>query len=95
MRRSAAVLAAFHASLVCGADYAWPRNSSIESPSVFPLLENAGTADLFPMPPCGNFILHEATIDQMKAAMEAGTVTSQQLVACYLQRTYQTQEYVK
>ncbi|KAJ0275882.1 hypothetical protein COL940_008589 [Colletotrichum noveboracense] len=46
------------------------------------------------MPPCGNFILHEATIDQMKAAMEAGTVTSQQLVACYLQRTYQTQEYV-
>ncbi|KAK1516624.1 amidase [Colletotrichum paranaense] len=72
----------------------WPGNSSTTVPSVFPLLEDVGSADLFPMPLCGTFKLEEATIDEMQAALTAGTLTSQQLIGCYIQRTYQTQEYI-
>jgi len=61
----------------------------------FPLLANANTTELFPMPPCGSFQLEEASIDQMQAAMSNGTLTSQQLVICYLERAYQTQGYIK
>ncbi|KAJ0304882.1 hypothetical protein COL5a_004368 [Colletotrichum fioriniae] len=71
-----------------------PGNSSTTVPSVFPLLEDVGSADLFPMPLCGTFKLEEATIDEMQVALAAGTLTSQQLVGCYIQRTYQTQEYI-
>lgn len=72
-----------------------PGNSSTTVPSVFPLLEDVGSADLFPMPLCGTFKLEEATIDEMQVALAAGTLTSQQLVGCYIQRTYQTQEYIQ
>jgi amidase len=61
----------------------------------FPLLQNANTTELFPMPPCGSFKLEEATIDQMQAAMSNGTLTSRQLVVCYLERAYQTEGYIK
>ncbi len=61
----------------------------------FPLEQNANTTELFPMPPCGNFQLLEATIDEMQAAMKNGTLTSQQLVLCYMNRMYQTQGYIK
>ncbi|GJC86167.1 putative amidase C869.01 [Colletotrichum liriopes] len=74
--------------------FTWPINSSSTIPSVFPLIENADSVDLFPMPLCGAFSLEEATIDQMQAAMDVGALTSQQLVSCYIQRTYQTQEYI-
>lgn len=90
-----AVAAGFQGSLVGCSNSTWPGNATAALPSVFPLLENVDSADLFPMPLCGSFDLHEATIDQMQAAMEAGTLTSQQLVACYMQRTYQTQEYIQ
>ena len=66
-----------------------------QTPSLFPLMENADSADLFPMPPCGDFQLEEATIDQMQEAMANGTLTSQQLVLCYMVRTYQTEDYIK
>lgn len=49
---------------------------------------------LFPVLPCGKFNLEEATIDQMQAAMEAGTLTSVQLVGCYVLRTFQTDLYI-
>jgi len=62
---------------------------------VFPLQENAGTTKLFPMPMCNGFKLEEATIDQMQTAMKKGALTSQQLVLCYLQRNYQTDDYIK
>jgi amidase len=62
---------------------------------LFPLQQNANTPALFPMPPCGTFILEEATIDQMQQALGNGTLTSQQLVMCYMQRMYQTDEYIK
>ena len=61
----------------------------------FPSLQNANTTELFPMPKCSNFILQEATIDQMQAAMGNGTLTSTQLVLCYLERAWQTQGYIK
>jgi len=60
----------------------------------FPLLENSGTVELFPMPKCGPFSLEEATIDQMQSAMERGKLTSVQLVQCYLTRVYQTNDYI-
>ncbi|KAK3321338.1 amidase [Cercophora scortea] len=66
----------------------------LSAPSLFPLQQNAGTVNLFPMAPCGSFKLEEATIDQMQAAMKAGTLTSVQLVQCYMQRNYQTDEYI-
>ncbi|KAK5313573.1 hypothetical protein LTR70_007557 [Exophiala xenobiotica] len=62
--------------------------------SVFPLLQNAGTPELFAMPMCGAFKLEEATIDDMQNAMSNGTLTSVQLCLCYLQRTFQTQNYI-
>lgn len=61
----------------------------------FPLLQNAGTPDLFAMPPCGTFLLEEATIDDMQNGMANGTLTSVQLCLCYLQRTLQTESYIK
>ena len=68
-----------------------------DSPSLFPNIQDADTAKLFPMAPCGDhgFQLEEATIDDMQAAMANGTLTSVQLVTCYMIRTYQTNEYIK
>ncbi|KAK1486459.1 amidase [Colletotrichum tamarilloi] len=82
------------ASCKLSTSQSWPGNSSTTVPSVFPLLEDVGSAYLFPMPLCGTFKLEEATIDEMQVALTAGTLTSQQLVGCYIQRTYQTQEYI-
>lgn len=72
------------------------ENASISglTPALFPLIQYAGSADLFPMPPCGTFHLEEATIDQMQAAMSNGSLTSQQLLTCYIIRTYQTNSYI-
>ncbi|KAK5266572.1 hypothetical protein LTR96_008419 [Exophiala xenobiotica] len=68
------------------------RNLPVED--FFPLLQNANTTELFPMPPCGTFQLHEATIQDMQIAMDNGSLTSTQLVLCYLERAYQTQTYL-
>ncbi|ETN43256.1 uncharacterized protein HMPREF1541_02415 [Cyphellophora europaea CBS 101466] len=47
------------------------------------------------MAPCGSFGLEEASIDDMQAAMGNGSLSSVQLTLCYLQRTYQTQDYLR
>lgn len=60
-----------------------------------PLEQNANTTELFPMPLCGEFNLFEASIDDMQAGMENGTLTSVQLVTCYMERVFQTQQYIK
>jgi amidase len=65
------------------------------TPNLIPLQQNAGSDDLFPMADCFGFKLHEATIDQMQAAMAKGNLTSVQLVSCYLTRQFQTQQYLK
>jgi amidase len=65
------------------------------TPSLFPLEQNVETPSLFPVEKCGGFQLEEATIDQMQAAMENGTLSSVQLVTCYMLRTFQTNSYAK
>ena len=74
-----------------------PPPSPVYSPdfSYFPLQQNAGTTGLFPMPPCGGFHLEEASIDDMQQAMANGDLTAVQLTLCYLERIYQTQDYLK
>lgn len=71
------------------------QNYTINEPSFFPLEQNEGFPDLFPMAPCGSFQLEEATIDQMQQAMSSGELTSVQLTLCYISRIYQTQSYTK
>lgn len=68
---------------------------SLNQVPFFPLQQNAGLPDQFPMPPCGSFRLEEATIDDMQQAMSDGTLTATQLTLCYIQRVYQTQSYTK
>jgi amidase len=70
-------------------------DTSLALGSVFPLQQNAGTTELFPMPLCNGFKLEEATIDQMQQALNQSQVNSQQLVTCYLRRIHQTEQYIK
>ncbi|KAH8908309.1 amidase signature enzyme [Coniochaeta sp. PMI_546] len=63
-------------------------------PPLFPLQKDADSINLFPMASCGSFRLEEATINEMQAAMHNGTLTSVQLVTCYLLRTLQVDEYI-
>lgn len=66
-------------------------------PYEFPVLQNGSNADVgqFPMPKCNGFTLEEATIDQMQEALSKGTLTSVQIVMCYLQRIFQVDEYIR
>lgn len=66
-------------------------------PYEFPLLQNGSMAESgqFPMPKCRGFKLEEATIDQLQDALSRGRLTSVQIVMCYLQRIYQTDEYIQ
>lgn len=64
-------------------------------PYDFPDLHNAETSALFPMPPCNGIILEESTIDQLQGYMSNGALTSVQLALCYLQRHWQTDDYIK
>lgn len=47
------------------------------------------------MPNCNGVVLEEATIDEMQDAMRRGQLTSVTMAMCYLQRIYQTDEYIK
>lgn len=71
----------------------------LESPTPydFPILQNGSLADSgqFPMPLCDGFKLEEASIDQLQSALSNGTLTSVQIVMCYLERIYQTDEYIR
>lgn len=49
----------------------------------------------FPMARCQGLVLEEATIDELQHAMSEGRLTSTQLAMCYLQRMFQTNEYIK
>ena len=62
-------------------------------PYYFP--DQNDTANLFPMPQCNGITLEEATIDQLHQYMSQGQLTSVQLIICYMQREYQTREYIK
>jgi amidase len=66
-------------------------------PYEFPVLQNGSLADSgqFPMPLCAGFKLEEATIDELQHALSKGRLTSVQIVLCYLQRVYQTDQYIR
>lgn len=66
-------------------------------PYEFPLLQNGSLADTgqFPMPLCHGFKLEEASIDQLQEELSSGRLTSVQIVMCFMQRIYQTDEYIR
>lgn len=63
-------------------------------PFYFPPQDAAETPALFPMPPCKNVTLEEATIDQLQTYLGRGTLTSVDLLKCYLKRVRQVDEYI-
>ncbi|KAF2728623.1 amidase signature enzyme [Polyplosphaeria fusca] len=63
-------------------------------PFYFPPEEDAETPGLFPMPKCGQVTLEEATIDQLQGYMRNGSLTSVQLLNCYMRRMHQVDEYI-
>lgn len=63
-------------------------------PYDFPDID-AAPAALFPMPDCHGITLEEATVDQLQAAMSAGSLSSLEILNCYLDRITQTNSYVK
>lgn len=60
----------------------------------FPRLGAPG-ASLFPMRLCHGFKLEEASVDEIQAQLSNGSLTSVQLLECYMDRIYQTQPYLK
>ncbi len=74
-------------------------NQDLETPYPyeFPVLREGSQADSgqFPMPLCHGFKLEEASIEQLQHALSNGTLTSVQIVLCYMQRIYQTDQYVR
>ncbi|KAF1982106.1 glutamyl-tRNA amidotransferase subunit A [Aulographum hederae CBS 113979] len=63
-------------------------------PYEFPDQDLAETTALFPMPKCHGITLEEATIDQLQDYMGSGLLTSTQLATCYMNRIYQTDDYI-
>lgn len=63
-------------------------------PYDFPNENDANTTELFPMPKCHGLTIEEASIDELQGYMSNGKLTSQQLAVCYLQRVWQTEEYI-
>lgn len=88
-------------SLALG-EMSWAYNESILGvdplqdpyPYYFPLIHNADTPNLFPMPPCHGVKLDEATVDQLQGYLSDGLLTSARLLQCYLRRIRQVDEYI-
>lgn len=74
-------------------DLAASQVLDIPFPYYFP--DQNDSANLFPMESCNGITLEEATIDQLQEYMSNGKLTASQLTICYLQRQYQTDEYIK
>ncbi|KAF7189109.1 putative amidase [Pseudocercospora fuligena] len=60
----------------------------------FPASNASGTTGLFPTARCHGFKIEEATIDQLQDYMKNGSITAQQLAVCYVQRMWQTDDYI-
>lgn len=84
-----------HASLVAtlamGA-LAAPGDSTT-SPSLS--YSNASAAAWHAMPLCKGFSIEDATIDELQQYMATSNLSSVQLLSCYMQRYYQTNQYIK
>ena len=72
-------------------------NSSQVVTNVFPygFPDEDYTTNLFPMMPCNGLTLEEASIDLLQEYMSHERLASAQLVACYMQRAFQIDQYVK
>ena len=81
-------------ALLASSSGAWEQTIEDAHPYEFPSLSAAG-AHKFPMADCGSFKLHEASIDEIRAAYAAGTTTIVQVASCYVQRILQTNDYIK
>jgi amidase len=79
------------ATLVAGAlaapEYSIPLPSTSYS--------NAPAAAWHAMPLCKGFSIEEATIDELQQYMATSNLSSVQLLSCYMQRYYQTNQYIK
>lgn len=81
---------------------AWAQNMSVLAidplqtpyPYYFPSTDDVDTPELFPMPSCNSITLEEATIDQLRGYLDNGTLTSAQLLRCYVKRMRQVDEYI-
>lgn len=63
-------------------------------PYYFPQL-GKDAPKLFAMPTCSGVSIEEATIDQLQGYLQKGQLTSEKLVMCYIERTFQVSEYIK
>ncbi|MCJ1249801.1 hypothetical protein MMC30_007027 [Trapelia coarctata] len=66
----------------------------LEDPFPYYFPNQNDSSNLFPMESCRGVTLEEATIDQLQDYMSNGKLTASQIAMCYLQRQYQTEEYV-
>lgn len=57
--------------------------------------DNATASHLFAMPACKGVRIEDATIDELQRYLSRGRLTSVDLVSCYMQRSFQTGEYIK
>jgi amidase len=64
-------------------------------PYYFPPNHHVESSALFPMPACKGITLEEATIDQLQGFLGDGTLTSVDLLRCYMRRTRQVDEYIR
>ncbi|USW50196.1 Putative amidase signature domain-containing protein [Septoria linicola] len=90
---------AFNAAASSGCDVQYQSVSAAENATyaeslAFPVQELANTTELFPMPACHGKTIEEASIDQLQSYLSQGQLTTQQLALCYLQRIWQTDEYI-
>lgn len=84
--------------------YVNSRNTCVSYQDVLTFLESAAldyfpnkeedATELFPMSPCNGVTIEDATIDELQEAMEEGSLTSVELLWCYLERIHQVEEYV-
>ena len=64
-----------------------------ESPST--LYNNVSASAWHAMPLCKGHKIEDATIDELQEFMTSGNLTTVQLVTCYINRYYQTNQYIK
>lgn len=72
--------------------YSWRSRVPLEYG--FPIASDNGCV-LFPMPPCHGVQLEEANIDHPQALMTSRTLSSVDILDCYMDRVFQTSNYLK
>ena len=72
--------------------YGWHSRVPLEYD--FPIASGNGSV-LFPMHPCRGVQLEEASIDHLQALMTSRTLSSVDLLDCYMNRVFQTSNYLK